>query len=79
MLFGNLNQDLTDYVLRDLGLYRYESYTLDRHQLPFQSREQIKQYLLYYDCLEQAEEVLASGASEILDLASQLPIGLPGI
>ncbi|WP_226646497.1 VRR-NUC domain-containing protein [Microbulbifer variabilis] len=76
--FGNLNQDLTDYVLRDLGLYRYESYTLDRHQLPFQSREQIEQYLLYYDCLEQAEEVLASGASEILELASQLPIGLPG-
>ncbi|WP_444944312.1 hypothetical protein ACJJIK_04210 [Microbulbifer sp. ZKSA006] len=58
--FGNLNQDLTDYVLRDLGLYRYESYALDREKLPFQSHTQIDQHLLYYRCLEQRIPVISS-------------------
>ncbi|WP_308364472.1 MULTISPECIES: VRR-NUC domain-containing protein [unclassified Microbulbifer] len=71
--FGNLRQDLTDYVLRDLGLYRYENYPLDRRHLPFQSRAQIIQHLRYYDCLEQLESTLCAGPDTILALAEQLP------
>ncbi|MFV8782616.1 VRR-NUC domain-containing protein [Microbulbifer sp. SA54] len=71
--FGNLNQDLTDWVLRDLGLYQYERYPLDRHNLPFQSRAQIEQHLQYYDCLMLADEALANGSEAILALAAQLP------
>ncbi|SDZ81443.1 VRR-NUC domain-containing protein [Microbulbifer marinus] len=74
--FGNLNQDLTDYVLRDLGLYRYEKYPLDGENLPFQSRAQIDQHLRYYDCLEQLETALEAGAEEIQALAEQLPDGI---
>ncbi|MCW8127822.1 VRR-NUC domain-containing protein [Microbulbifer halophilus] len=74
--FGNLHRDLTDYVLRDLGLYRYEQYPLEQRQLPFQSREQIDRHLCYYDCLAQLDEALDEGADAILALAEQLPDGI---
>lgn len=76
--FGNLNQDLTDYVLRDLGLYQYEEYPLDRQHLPFQTRAQLEQHLRYYDCLAQLNEVLVTGEDAILALAEQLPAGMEG-
>ncbi|AOS97719.1 VRR-NUC domain protein [Microbulbifer aggregans] len=71
--FGNLRQDLTDYVLRDLGLYRFESYPLDRQHLPFQSRTQVEQHLCYYACLEQLDTAMEEGAEAIVALAEQLP------
>ncbi|WP_237064448.1 VRR-NUC domain-containing protein [Microbulbifer zhoushanensis] len=76
--FGNLNQDLTDYVLRDLGLFRYEAYPLDREHLPFRDRKQIDRHLRYYDCLAQLEEALEGEAEDILALAEQLPDGIDG-
>ena len=76
--FGNLNQDLTDYVLRDLGLFRYERYPLDRENLPFQSRAQIDRHLRYYACLDQLGDALEAGADAILALAEQLPGELEG-
>ncbi|WP_231758845.1 VRR-NUC domain-containing protein [Microbulbifer elongatus] len=78
LFFGNLNQDLTDYVLRDLGLFRYETYPLERAQLPFQTRVQIEQHLRYYQCLRDAEEALGADANAITTLATQLPAGIDG-
>ncbi|MFD1217645.1 VRR-NUC domain-containing protein [Microbulbifer celer] len=78
LFFGNLNQDLTDYVLRDLGLFRYEQYPLEQAQLPFQSRAQIEQHLCYYDCLREAECALTAGVDEITTLAARLPAGIEG-
>ncbi|WP_066959536.1 VRR-NUC domain-containing protein [Microbulbifer sp. Q7] len=78
LFFGNLNQDLTDYVLRDLGLFRYERYPLEREQLPFKDRAQIEQHLRYYDCLAEAECALAADAPAINALAAQLPAGIDG-
>lgn len=72
--FGNLNQDLTDWVLRDLGLYRYENYPLDRENLPFQSRAQIEQHLGYYVVLARFEDAMDTGADAIGALAAQLPV-----
>ncbi|WP_323844256.1 VRR-NUC domain-containing protein [Microbulbifer magnicolonia] len=77
--FGNLNQDLTDYVLRDLGLYRYENYPLDPQSLPFQSRAQIELHLRYYDCLAQLDNALETGVDAILALAGRLPAFGAGI
>ncbi|WGL15213.1 VRR-NUC domain-containing protein [Microbulbifer bruguierae] len=71
--FGNLNQDLTDYVLRDLGLLRYERYPLERERLPFQHRAQIEQHLHYYQCLAEAETAMQSGSDAIQQLAAKLP------
>ncbi|KUJ80275.1 VRR-NUC domain-containing protein [Microbulbifer flavimaris] len=76
--FGNLRQDLTDYVLRDLGLYRFEAYPLDQECLPFQSRAQIEQHLRYYECLDELESALNDGEEAILALAQQLPPGIDG-
>ncbi|MBB5211882.1 VRR-NUC domain-containing protein [Microbulbifer hydrolyticus] len=78
LFFGNLNQDLTDYVLRDLGLFRYEQYPLEREQLPFQTRAQLEQHLRYYDCVKEAEFALVGGIDEITALAAQLPEGIDG-
>lgn len=74
--FGNLRQDLTDYVLRDLGLYRYEDYPLDQHNLPFRSREQIDQHRCFYACMDRMEETLAGDVEDILHLYRQFPMGI---
>ncbi len=70
--FGNLRQDLTEYVLRDLGIYRYEAYALD-DSLPFNSRTQIEKHLGYYRCQEQLEASMAEGVEAMVALSSQLP------
>lgn len=41
LYFGNLQQTLTEFVLRDLGLARYEDLPLDASLCPFHSRAQL--------------------------------------
>jgi len=48
LFFGNLNQSMTDFVLRDLGLYRYESYTIDADHRPYRDAIEIEQHWLVY-------------------------------
>jgi hypothetical protein len=48
IFFGNLNQSMTDFVLRDLGLYQYENYRIDKNNRPFQSLLEIQQRWLLY-------------------------------
>src|SRR5690606_8736574 len=43
MFFGNLNQDLSEFVLADLGVFRYEPYELDGNAAAFTAREQVDQ------------------------------------
>lgn len=43
--FGNLYQDLSEFVITYLGYTRYESYPLDRQTRPFQSKAEIDNYL----------------------------------
>lgn len=42
--FGNAYQDLTEFVLQDLGLYRYENYQIDHQHRIFKNRDEIEQY-----------------------------------
>ena len=44
LFFGNLNQSMTDFVLRDLGLNQYESYPIDIDNRPYTSRLEIQQH-----------------------------------
>ncbi len=44
IFFGNLNQSMTDFVLRDLGLYQYENYVIDIQNRPYSSSEEIQQH-----------------------------------
>lgn len=44
LFFGNSRQDLTEFVLQDLGLYRYETYRIDPQHRIFKSRAELEQY-----------------------------------
>ena len=46
LFFGNLHQDLTEFVLLDLGLLRYESYPLSQQDRLFNSRQLVRDSLL---------------------------------
>lgn len=52
MFFGNLRQDWTEFVLADLGVYRYEQVPLDAASRAFQQRADIDAYLALRDCRE---------------------------
>jgi hypothetical protein len=45
LFFGNSWQDLTEFVLSDLGVASYHPYPLDREQRLFAGREEIDEYL----------------------------------
>ncbi len=77
LFFGNLYQDLTEFVLRDLGLYRFEDYRIDREARLFASREQIEHHLHYYQTVADIEDVLTGPAEELLALHARLPEPAP--
>lgn len=73
LFFANPYQDLTDFVLRDLGLYRFESYRLDRDTRLFRSRAQIDAHLACYTLADELEGVLQSEPADMLAFARRLP------
>jgi hypothetical protein len=73
LFFANPYQDLTDFVLRDLGLYRFESYRLDRDTRLFRSRAQIDAHLTCYALGDELAAVLQSEPAEMLAFVQQLP------
>jgi hypothetical protein len=58
IFFGNLSQGWTDFVLSDLGLFRYEQVEFAPASRGFRSRGDIDHYLLLHACKERyyAEE-----------------------
>ncbi|NQY01775.1 MAG: VRR-NUC domain-containing protein [Halieaceae bacterium] len=52
LFFGNRRQDLTEFVLSDLGVMRYVQYPLDRAHRLFPSREAVEEYLLIGECAD---------------------------
>jgi len=48
LFFGNLNQSMTDFVLRDLGLYQYENYSIDLENRPYTNTLDIEQHWLLH-------------------------------
>ena len=65
MFFGNFRQTWSEFVLADLGIFRYETVSLEPSARAFQTREQIEQFCAIYRCREllhaeaPLEEVLA--------------------
>lgn len=45
MLFGNLHQDWSEFVLADLGIFKYESVAFDASSRAFQARADVDCYL----------------------------------
>jgi hypothetical protein len=75
LFFGNSHQDLTEFVLQDLGLYRYEDYTIDHHHRIFKTREELNQYQLLVDLREQLD--LAESIDDLTTLATKIPVSVP--
>ena len=65
LFFGNFRQDWSEFVLTDLGIYRYERVSIDAGARAFSRRAEIDQFFALYRCREQlragapAEQVLA--------------------
>jgi len=56
MFFGNLDQDWSEFVLADLGIYRYESVDICPHSRGFQCRQDIDDYLYLRGLRRHCEE-----------------------
>jgi hypothetical protein len=74
LFFGNAYQDLTEFVLQDLGLFRYENYLIDHQHRIFKTRDELQQYQLIVSLRERlATAVLLE---ELITVAEQLPAAL---
>lgn len=71
LFFGNPYQDLTEFVLQDLGLFRYEQYAIDKQHRVFQNRNEILQYQQLVNLREQMAEVVDLDA--LVKVVLQLP------
>ena len=71
--FGNCYQDLSEFVLADLGVFNYERYRIDERSRVFQSREQIDDHLRYFECVATWEQTDQSDVQALLALNELLP------
>jgi len=76
LYFCNSRQDLTDFILRDLGIHQYENYPLEKENRFFQSRRQIDAMLDYAHFQEQSEALMLWSKEQLLDFDRQLPEGI---
>jgi hypothetical protein len=56
MFFGNLYQDWSEFVLADLGVFRYETVAFDAASRAFQSRADVDGYLALHACRRALDE-----------------------
>ncbi len=56
MFFGNLHQSWSEFVLADLGIFKYEKVVLDRASRAFQCRNDIDDYLAIHRCRQALDE-----------------------
>ncbi len=81
LFFGNRRQNLTDFVLSDLGVQTYYEYPLDRNFRLFTHRSDIEDYLQvaqlrdhYYEAMEASDlEALLSLTNILLDYQPSVP------
>ncbi len=55
MFFGNIHQDWTEFVLADLGIFRYEQVSFAPASRAFHSRDDVDAYLHLHRCRERFE------------------------
>lgn len=72
LFFGNLHQDWTEFVLSDLGLFRYEQVEFSEASRGFRSRQDIEHYLQLHACRERFD-ALEPGAEELRDILREVP------
>jgi hypothetical protein len=75
VFFGNLSQDWTEFVLADLGLFRYEQVEFSAGSRGFRSRADIDDYLRLHACKERYHA--GEPAPEVLRDLPPLPFDNP--
>lgn len=73
LFFGNLNQSMTDFVLRDLGLNQFEAYTVDPEHRPYRSPEEIRQHWLLYQLQTLFELGDATDRKQLREIGRSIP------
>ncbi len=73
LFFGNMNQSMTDFVLRDLGLMQYEQYQVDRSHRPYQNRLDIEQHWLLYELQDLLPGIEADDTEQLLACFNAIP------
>jgi hypothetical protein len=71
MFFGNLHQDWTEFVLSDLGIFKYEKVQFSAASRGFRTRTDVDDYLHLHHCRERFQ--LGEPADEIMKL---IPAGV---
>ena len=74
--FGNGYQDMSEFVLRDLGVFSYEPYPITRHSRVFGHRDQIDAHLLCMACGTALESTDVNDADALITLTNALPSNL---
>jgi len=73
LFFANTHQDLSQFVLDDLGLHQFENYPLSKTRRFFTSRSEVDQLLLLADLQSQYTEGNRKDAHYLLTLLESLP------
>ncbi|WP_317931220.1 VRR-NUC domain-containing protein [Halioxenophilus sp. WMMB6] len=73
LYFGNAHQDLSEFVLRELALSRYETYPLTGATRLFQSWDQVEQQMRVEQLLAEWQACTEPSAEGIASLLARLP------
>ena len=73
IFFGNLNQSMTDFVLRDLGWYQYENYLIDLENRSFQNADEIEQHWLLHQLDSVIELFGVDHTKDLIDCFELIP------
>lgn len=72
IFFGNWHQDWSEFVLSDLGIYRYESVDISAESRGFQTRRDIEDYIALQRCRDLFEQEAL--VSHVFDEVAKLNI-----
>ena len=68
LFFGNFRQDWSEFVLADLGIFKYETVGFSQDSRAFQSRKDIEDFFALYECRRRLYE-----AAPLEDVLAQIP------
>lgn len=68
MFFGNIHQDWSEFVLADLGIFRYEQVTFSLESRAFHLRAEVDAYLHLHRCRERFE-----AGESVEDVLAEVP------
>jgi len=75
LFFGNLNQDFSEFVLTDMGMLKYENYTMSPSARLFNSRESIDHSWALFEMGEVCEQLIQQQEfDQLRTLISEIPV-----